>query len=69
MKVYQPSAEQPNLDRALEELPDEEKPIFELFSQAQFIEKLIKYLSLEEQKGKDRFHSKHFTLFKVHAFC
>ncbi len=68
MKVYEPSQEQPNLDRTLEELPEEEKPIFELFSQEQFIEKLIKFMSLEEQKGKDRFHSKHFTLFKVHCY-
>ena len=69
LKVYAPTAEQPKLGRTVNELSEKEKPIFELFSQEQFVEKLIKFLTLEENKGKDRFHHKHFTLFKVHICC
>ena len=31
----------------------------------EFVKKLIGYLSLEENKGKDKFHSKYFVFFKV----
>nr|UCK81620.1 proteasome activator complex subunit 4 [Arenicola marina] len=62
MKVY--SKRQPPVDRALDDLPDEEKPIHQFFSDADHVEKLLRYMSLEGHKGRDKFHSKHFTLFK-----
>jgi len=63
MKVY--AKEQPSVDRKLDELNDEEKPIYEHFMEEAFVKKLINYLSLEENKGKDKFHSKYFVFFKV----
>ena len=65
MNVYATSAEQPKLGRNVDELSEKEKPIYELFSQEQFIDKFIKFLTLEENKGKDKFHHKHFIVFKV----
>ena len=73
LRVYAPVDEQPKLGRTFDELYEKEKPIYELFSQEQFVEKLIKFLTLEENKGRDKFHHKHFTLFKVpiymHFYC
>ena len=56
---------QPVQGRARDELSENERPIFDKFTSAQFIESLVKYLTLEENKGKDKFHAKYFTLFKV----
>ena len=41
--------------------------MFESFSSAQYVEKLLNFLALEEQKGRDKFQLKHLTLFKVGA--
>lgn len=65
MYAYAPSKDQPKLDRSLEELPDNEVPIYKFFTTQESVDKLIKFLSLEENKGKDKFRSKNFTLFKV----
>jgi len=56
---------QPVQGRTRDQLTDDECPIFDKFTSAQFIESLVKYLTLEENKGKDKFHAKYFTLFKV----
>lgn len=42
-----------------------EKIIFEYFSDAEFIDQLIEFLSLEDRKGKDSFNPRRFCLFKV----
>ena len=42
-----------------------EKIIFEYFSDPEFIDQLIEFLSLEERKGKDSFNPRRFCLFKV----
>jgi hypothetical protein len=68
MQTYTSFELQPHLGRVLDELPDDEKPIFEKFTNAEFVDSLIKLLSLEENKGKDRFHAKFFILFKVLVF-
>ncbi len=65
MYKYAPIEDQPKLGRTLDQLPEEEKPIYEHFMDAQFLDKLISFLTLEEHKGKDKFHSRHFILFKV----
>ena len=65
MLIYAPSDEQPPLGRRIDSLPEDERIVFERFTNAQFIETLIKFLSLEENKGQDRFHAKFFVLFKV----
>uniref|UniRef100_A0A673BL13 Proteasome activator subunit 4b n=1 Tax=Sphaeramia orbicularis TaxID=375764 RepID=A0A673BL13_9TELE len=41
-----------------------EKIIFEYFSDPEFIDQLIEFLSLEERKGKDSFNPRRFCLFK-----
>lgn len=65
MMVYAASSEQPPLGRSFEELLDDERPIYEAFTSKEFVDQLIKFLSLEENKGKDHFHEKNFVLFKV----
>ena len=65
MYVYAPESEQPVLGRSLMELTDEEQPIYEYFCQRKFVDKLMSFLSLEENKGKDKFHPRHFALWKV----
>lgn len=42
-----------------------EKIIFEYFSDPEFVEQLVEFLSLEERKGKDSFNPRRFCLFKV----
>uniref|UniRef100_A0A8C6U8T4 Proteasome activator subunit 4b n=1 Tax=Neogobius melanostomus TaxID=47308 RepID=A0A8C6U8T4_9GOBI len=41
-----------------------EKIIYEYFTDAEFIDQLIEFLSLEERKGKDSFNPRRFCLFK-----
>lgn len=42
-----------------------EKIVFEYFSDPEFIDQLIEFLSLEDRKGKDSFNPRRFCLFKV----
>ena len=65
MQVYAPISEQPALGRALDDLREEEKPIYEFFTNAEYLDKFLTLLALEEQKGKDKFNPKHFIFFKV----
>ena len=65
LKVYAPSDKQPNLDRNLDELSDEEKKIYSYFTHQDKVDSLIKFLSLEEKKGKDKFDGRRFQMFKV----
>lgn len=64
MKTYAPISEQPSITRKQEELRDEEVPIYENMMNAEFVEKFVAYLSLEEHKRKDKFRTKIMTLFK-----
>jgi len=43
----------------------EEQPIYDAFSQEEFMSKFISFLSLEDRKGKDKFNVHRFVLFKV----
>ncbi|KAM9425985.1 proteasome activator complex subunit 4B [Pholidichthys leucotaenia] len=63
MMIYAAS-EKPKDDLPYEEMSEGEKIIFEYFSDSDFIDQLIEFLSLEEQKGKDSFIPRHFLLFK-----
>ena len=56
---------QPVQGRVRDQLMADERPIYDKFTDPEFIETLVTLLSLEENKGKDRFHAKHFRLFKV----
>lgn len=42
-----------------------EQIIYDHFSDHKFVEQLIKFLSLEDRKGKDKFNPRRFCLFKV----
>jgi len=42
-----------------------EQPIYDAFSQEEFMSKFMSFLSLEDRKGKDKFNVHRFVLFKV----
>ncbi|XP_055638685.1 proteasome activator complex subunit 4-like [Toxorhynchites rutilus septentrionalis] len=62
--VYAPSKDQPKLDRTLEEMNEHEQVIFNFFNKQENIDKLIKFWSLEEKKGRDKFNRNRFCLIK-----
>ncbi|XP_068162395.1 proteasome activator complex subunit 4B-like [Antennarius striatus] len=51
-------------DLPYEEMSEGEKIVFEYFSDPEFIDQLIEFLSLEDRKGKDSFNPRRFCLFK-----
>lgn len=62
--VYAPSKDQPKLDRTIEEMNEHERVIFTFFDKQENIDKLIKFWSLEEKKGRDKFNRSRFCLIK-----
>ena len=64
MKVYAPHNQQPKVDRNESELNDVEKEIYKFFNQQSNVDKLIELLSLEENKGRDKFSAGRFIMFK-----
>ncbi|XP_071784078.1 proteasome activator complex subunit 4-like [Asterias amurensis] len=64
MKVYAGESEQPKLDRTVDELSESERAVHDCFSSEEFVKKLIEFLSLEDRKGRDKFNTKRFILFK-----
>lgn len=64
LEVYAPSSQQPCLDPEVRELTDCEKEVDLFFNEPQNVKKLIGYLSLEEKKGKDKFHAYKSFLFE-----
>ncbi|XP_043911057.1 proteasome activator complex subunit 4 [Protopterus annectens] len=62
--VYAPVVDQPKLGRTRDEMSEAERIIFDFFSDPKFLELLIKFLSLEDRKGKDTFNPRRFCLFK-----
>lgn len=65
MEVYAHSNAQPALDRTPQEMGSSEVEVHTFFSSQANIDKFITFLSLEEKKGRDKFNSKRFILFKV----
>uniref|UniRef100_A0A665UKH4 Proteasome activator subunit 4b n=1 Tax=Echeneis naucrates TaxID=173247 RepID=A0A665UKH4_ECHNA len=63
MMIYAAS-EKPKDDLPYEKMSEGEKVIFEYFSDPEFIDQLIEFLSLEDRKGKDSFNPRRFCLFK-----
>ncbi|RZF34164.1 hypothetical protein LSTR_LSTR003574 [Laodelphax striatellus] len=61
---YAPASKQPPLDRSYESLSKSEKEVHDFFSKSENVDKLIRFLSMEEKKGKDKFNGFHFSLFK-----
>ena len=64
MKVYGPDEMQPSLERGLEQMPECEQEIFKFLTDEKSISKWIGFLSLEEVKGKDKFDSRRFLMWK-----
>ncbi|KAG8123071.1 hypothetical protein E2320_018500 [Naja naja] len=64
MEIYASVEEQPKLGRSRKELSEAEQVIYDHFSDPNFVEQLIKFLSLEDRKGKDKFNPRRFCLFK-----
>uniref|UniRef100_A0A673LWV1 Proteasome activator complex subunit 4A-like n=1 Tax=Sinocyclocheilus rhinocerous TaxID=307959 RepID=A0A673LWV1_9TELE len=62
--LYAPLEEQPKQGKTREEMNESEQIIYNHFSDQQFIDQFIQYLSLEDRKGKDKFSSRRFCLFK-----
>ncbi|MBN3306472.1 PSME4 protein, partial [Amia calva] len=62
--LYAPVQEQPPLGRSRDEMNEMEQIIFDHFSDPKFVDQLIKFLSLEDRKGKDKFNPRRFCLFK-----
>ncbi|XP_034049345.1 proteasome activator complex subunit 4B-like [Thalassophryne amazonica] len=67
MMIYAAS-EKPKDDQPYDEMCEGEKIIFEYFSDAEFIDQLMHFLSLEDRKGKDSFNPRRFFMFKG-LFC
>ncbi|XP_006004010.1 proteasome activator complex subunit 4 isoform X2 [Latimeria chalumnae] len=61
--VYAPVEKQPKF-KSRDELSEAEQAIYDCFSDPKFLDKLIKFMSLEDRKGKDRFSPRRFCLFK-----
>ncbi|KAJ8385476.1 hypothetical protein AAFF_G00185720 [Aldrovandia affinis] len=64
LMLYAPLEEQPKQGMTREEMTEREQIIYDYFSDPVFIEQLIKFLSLEDRKGKDKFSPRRFCLFK-----
>nr|CAB3265251.1 proteasome activator complex subunit 4B [Phallusia mammillata] len=64
LKTYAPFDKQPKLNRSLAELDDDEVEVQNYFMDPEFVEKLIEYFCLENEKGKDKFDSKRMDLFR-----
>jgi len=62
--AYAPAAQQPRLDRALEEMDEAEQIVFKFMTDEEKVDKLVTFLSLENKKGKDRFDPERFAMFK-----
>ncbi|XP_045600493.2 proteasome activator complex subunit 4 isoform X1 [Procambarus clarkii] len=62
--VYAPPSQQPTLDRNREELKEEEKEIYDFFISHDNVDKLVSFLSLEENKERDNFNTRRFWMFK-----
>jgi len=69
LKTYGPKSAQPKINREPSELTEGEKIVYDAFNNPEFVAKLIDFLTLEENKGKDKFSHKKMVLFKVIIAC
>merc|ERR1719273_635584 len=64
MQIYAPHNKQPKLDRDESEMNEVEREIYQFFDEQTNVDKLIEFLSLEENKGRDKFSASRFNMFK-----
>ena len=64
VETYAPSAQQPKLDRMVDEMTEHEKHVFKFFNHKPNVDKLVAFWSLEEKKGKEKFNRSRFWLIK-----
>lgn len=62
--TYAPHPEQPKLNRSQEEMSEVERIVYNAFMNPDYVSKLVEFLALEENKGKDRIRHKIIILFK-----
>uniref|UniRef100_A0A6P7GVF6 Proteasome activator complex subunit 4B-like n=1 Tax=Diabrotica virgifera virgifera TaxID=50390 RepID=A0A6P7GVF6_DIAVI len=64
LELYDPPSTQKTAAKRLDDLTEIEKDVYTFFNNKENIEKLIKFLSLEEKKGRDHFNAYRFLAFK-----
>ena len=64
LKTYAAIEKQPVLNRARADLSPGEVPIYDRFTDKTFVEQLVTYLCLENEKGKDKFDDKRVDMFR-----
>lgn len=65
MKVYDHYKNQLTAAKRMDNLTPQEKEIFEFFSNKDYLKQLVRYLSMEEKKGRDQFNVYRFLMFKT----
>lgn len=65
LETYAPHSEQPKLNRSKDELTEGERAVYTAFIDKEYVQKLVDFFALEENKNKDKFSQKKMTLFKV----
>lgn len=65
LKVYDHYTNQPTAAKRMDELTPQEKEIFDFFSNKDNLKQLVRYLSMEEKKGRDQFNCYRFLMFKT----
>lgn len=64
LRIYAPTAQQPKLNRTVDEMTNIERTIYEFFTVESNVTKMIEFWCLEEKKGKDKFNKSRFYLIK-----
>ena len=64
LKTYAKHEMQPKLDRDRSELEPAEVPVYDGFTDPDFVSQLVSYLCLENEKGKDKFDDKKMDVFR-----
>lgn len=67
LEVYDSPSKQMSAAKRMENLTDTELEIYNFFKDESNVEKLMKYLCLEEKKGHDQFNAYRFLTFKVRS--
>ena len=68
IQVYAPPNEQPYLEQRRENLGEQEREIYNFFTDKANVALLIKYWSMEEKKGKDKFNLVRYSVIKVRVY-